>query len=385
MSTEPNWKLVSDCHGFAQLEGPWRELETKWQGGTPFQSYAWCRHWLSHRGKRYAPYILVSNDQTLIAPFAMTIIGGTRVLRLIGMGDSDYLGLVTTMPSAEAWAAVIKELHGRKAEWHLLHLHSIKQKDVVLSALGRYKGISVIERDYEKCPYLVICGTWEGYLGQRKKVKYESRRWAKRVNELGPVKVDSISPPLSPDMLGEMTDVERDSWKWNHGAAALKPGEQAEFICAMLQDPQMSARVWCLRADAKLIAFAVVFEDKDSWYYYLPSFRSSYHNAGAYLLSCIVEEAFRLGCRSVDLLQGDHGYKSLWTDQAVGVAEILACNSLWGRLLLLGYIARWRASQSVTVRRFRDTFGKVGDRRPVPQVEKMVVSSVLVGLAGFLR
>jgi len=323
-----------------------------------------------HRGTQYEPYILVSADQELIAPLAMTTIAGIRVLRLIGTGESDYLGLVTTMPSAEAWAAVIKELHGRKAEWHLLHLHSIKQKDEVLSALERYKGISVIERDYEKCPYLVIRGTWEEYLSQRKKVKYESRRWAKRVHELGPVKVESISFPLSSGLLGEMIEVEHESWKWNLGTAALKPGEQAEFLCAILQDQQMPGRVWCLRTHMQLIAFAVMFEDKDSWYYYLPSFRSRCPNAGAHLMSSIVEEAFRLGCRSVDLLQGDHGYKSLWTDQAVGVAEILAGNSLWGRLMLLGYTARWRASHSVTIRGLRDTFAKVGDRRPVPRWRK---------------
>jgi CelD/BcsL family acetyltransferase involved in cellulose biosynthesis len=379
-----SWQLIRDRDGFAQLEDRWRLMETQWEGGTPFQSFAWCNQWLKYRGKGYTPFILVHTDRGLIAPFAMTIVGRSRVLRLIGTGDSDYLGLVTSMSPGEAWRSVIAELHERKGEWHLLHLHSIKEKDDILSALRQCQGISVIERDYEKCPRLSISGTWEAYLGRRKKVKYESRRWAKRVHEYGAVTVDSVALPLSSKLVREMVDVERESWKWELGTAALKPGEQADFVCAILQDPQMPARVWCLRTDAQLVAFAVMFEDKDTWYYYLPSFRSSYHNAGAYLLSCIMEEAFRLGCRSVDLLQGDHGYKSLWTDQTVGVAEILAGNSLWGRLLLLGYIARWRASHSVLIRRIRDTYAIVGDRRPVSHLENMVISSLLAELVSLL-
>ena len=380
-----SWQLVRDRDGFAQLEERWRLLETQWEGGTPFQSFAWCNQWLKYRGKGYTPFILVNIDRSVIAPFATTIVGRTRVLRLIGTGDSDYLGLVTSISPGEAWRAVIAELHERKDEWHVLHLHSIKQKDDILSALRPYQGISVIERDYEKCPRLPISGTWEAYLGRRKKVKYESRRWAKRVNESGAVTVDSVALPLSSELVREMIDVERESWKWELGTAVLKPGEQADFVCAVLQDPQMAARVWCLRTNAKLAAFAVVFEDKAGWYYYLPSFRNSCTNAGAHLLSCIVEEAFRHGCGFADLLQGDHGYKSLWTDQIIGVAEILASNSLWGRLLLLGYLARWKASQSGTIRRLRDTFGKVGDRRSVPTVENVLVISLLVGLVGFLR
>jgi CelD/BcsL family acetyltransferase involved in cellulose biosynthesis len=362
------WQLIRDREGFAQLETRWRALETQWQGGTPFQSFAWCHQWLTHRGKSYTPYVLVRTDHRLIAPFAMTVIGGTRVLRLTGMGDSDYLGLVTSMPPGDAWGAVISELYERKTQWHLLHLQSIKQKADVLSALRQHEGIAVLERDYETCPNLPIRGTWEAYLNQRKKVKYESRRWAKRVKEFGTVTVESVAPPLPPDLMREMIEVEQDSWKWELGTAALKPGEQADFVCAILQDPRMPVRVWCLRTNAKLVAFAVVFEDQESWYYYLPSFRKHCPNAGAHLLSCIVEDAFRQGRGSVDLLQGDHGYKSLWTDEAVGVAEILAAHSLRGRMVLWGYRTRWRASNNDMLRRLRNVLRNVGDRRETNHV-----------------
>ena len=363
-----SWQVVTDRGGVSRLEDQWRSLETRWQGGTPFQTFAWCSQWLEHRGKHSSPFVLASSDGAVIAPFATTSVGGMRVLRLIGTGDSDYLGLATSMPAGQAWRAVISELHDRQGAWHLLHLHSIRQKDEVLSALTEHAGLTTIERDYENCASLSTLGTWDAYLDRRKKIRRESKRWAKRVQELGAITVDSVSPPLATELVREMIDVERESWKWELGTAALRPGEQADFVSAILRDPRMPVRVWCLRANAKLAAFAVVLEDRSGWYYYLPSFRRSCPNAGAHLLSCIVQAAFTQGRTFVDLLQGDHGYKSLWTDETVGVGEVLAASSLRGRIMLLGYVARWRASNSPLLRRLRNVVTRAGDRREANHV-----------------
>jgi CelD/BcsL family acetyltransferase involved in cellulose biosynthesis len=358
-----SWQVVTDRGGVNQLEDQWRSMENRWQGGTPFQTFAWCSQWLEHRGKRYSPLILVSSDGAVIAPFATTTVGGMRVLRLIGTGDSDYLGLATSMPAAQAWRAVIAELHDRQDAWDLLHVHSTRQKDEVVSALQEHAGLTTIERDYENCANLATLGTWDAYLDRRKKIRRESKRWAKRVQELGAITVDSVSPPVATEFVREMIDVERESWKWELGTAAFRPGEQVDFMSAILRDPRMPVRVWSLRANAKLAAFAVVLEDTSGWYYYLPSFRRSCPNSGAHLLSCIVQAAFTQGRAFVDLLQGEHGYKSLWTDETVGVGEVVAATSFFGRIMLLGYVVRWRASNSPLLQRLRNVVTRVGDRR----------------------
>ena len=56
-----------------------------------------------------------------------------------------------------------------------------------------------------------------------------------------------------------------------------------------------------------------------------------------------------------------------------------------GKRIYVVTLQRWKASQSVAIRRLRDTFAKVGDCRPVSQVEEMVVSSLLAGLVGVPR
>jgi CelD/BcsL family acetyltransferase involved in cellulose biosynthesis len=358
-----SWQVITDRGGLSRLEDQWRFMESRCEGGTPFQTFAWCTQWLEHRGKRYSPFVLVSSDGAVIAPFATISLAGMQVLRLMGTGDSDYLGLATSLPAAEAWRAVISELRDRQGAWHLLHLHSIRQKAEVLAALREHASFTTIERDYENCPSLSTLGTWDAYLNGRKKIRRESKRWAKRVQEFGAITVDSAPSPVSPELVSEMTDVERESWKWELGTAALKPGKQADFVTAILQDPRMPVKVWCLRANGKLAAFAIVLEDRTGWYYYLPSFRRSCPNAGAHLLSSPPQTAFAQGRTFIDLLQGDHGYKSLWTDETVGVSEVLAASSLPGRVMLLSYVVRWRASKSPILRRLRNVATGVGDRR----------------------
>jgi CelD/BcsL family acetyltransferase involved in cellulose biosynthesis len=361
--TQSDWKVIRDRLSFGQLEATWQRLGKESEASTPFQAFSWCRQWLEYRGQGSVPYVLVSDDQTVLAPFIKTVTAGIRVLRLMGTGDSDYLGLVTSKVPTQAWAMVMEELSRRKEEWDLLHFHSIAQPKEVLNALKMCKGMEAITREYESCPYISIRGSWEEYLARRKKVKYESKRWARRLSELGTLSVEVSPTPVNTTLLREMIEVEQSSWKWELGTAALKPGGQADFVQAVLQDPLMPARVWLLRMSGTLMAFAVVFEGKRGWYYYLPSYRKECPNSGAYLLGRIVKEAFRADCTSVDLLQGDHGYKTLWTDEVTDVSELVAAQSFKGKLALRGFQMRWLASKSHTIQRIRNWMLGVGDRR----------------------
>lgn len=357
------WSVVSDDHDIAQLEGIWRCLEKEANSATPFQGFAWCRQWLAHRACGAVPYVLLNEDRGILIPFVRATMSGVRILRFIGTGDSDYLGILSAAERAQAWFPVVDELARRRSEWDVLHLHSIAHSEDVLQALHGCRRMTAIARAYESCPYIAIDGEWNKFLAGRKKVKYELKRWARRLSELGNITTDVIPTPATGSVLGEMVEVEKSSWKWDLGTAALKPGSQAHFITAILQDSTMPARVWLLRLHGTLIAFAVVFEAHRTWYYYLPSYRKEFPNSGAHLLAAIVEEAFRSGCTCVDLLQGDHGYKALWTDETTAVSEIVAAHSFKGRIALNGYRLRWFAASNAALRRLRARVWGVGDRR----------------------
>jgi CelD/BcsL family acetyltransferase involved in cellulose biosynthesis len=131
----------------------------------------------------------------------------------------------------------------------------------------------------------------------------------------------------------------------------------------MLKDARSDLNLWTLRVSSRLAAFAVVLVAYDRWYFYLSSYREDYRHAGAHLLACIVEEACRSSCTSLDLLRGSFSYKHAWTETENEVHEIVWPVSLRGRAASLVYRARWRAARSEKLRSLRARLTRSGDRR----------------------
>jgi CelD/BcsL family acetyltransferase involved in cellulose biosynthesis len=120
-----------------------------------------------------------------------------------------------------------------------------------------------------------------------------------------------------------------------------------------------------MRVSGRLVAYALVLEGDDRWYYYLPSFRKDAPNSGSLLMAHIVEAACAGDCRVVDLLRGGHGYKRTWSDSADSVYEIVWPSSLLGRLAVMAYAVRWRAARIERLQELRARLLGVGDRRQV--------------------
>jgi CelD/BcsL family acetyltransferase involved in cellulose biosynthesis len=333
---------------------------------TPYQSFPWLEQWLRYRGAEIQPMILVLHDGETIAPLGRARMGPLREVRMLGAPDSDYVGIVTIRPVAEAWDGIAWGLADRRQSFDLVHLQSIRDCRPVVEALRRHLRGMGRERVYERCPWIATDQSWDELRKTRRNgLRSELRRWDRRIRELGHVQVERVSPPLAPELIDELEEVEHGSWKWEQGQSALRPGPQREFLRAILLDPRAEASVWLMRVSSRLVAYALVLEGEDRWYYYLPSFRKDVPNAGALLMAHIVEAACAGGCRVVDLLRGDHGYKRTWSDSADSVYEIVWPSSLLGRLAVMAYAARWRAAQSERLRELRARILRVGDRRQV--------------------
>ena len=356
-------RIVESLEGFRQLEPQWTAIADAGGVHTPYESFAWIDSWLCHRGRGIEPYILVFQDGKTIAPFGRFRVAGVRVLRLLGTGDSDYLGLATTVPISEAWNAVAQELVNRRNDWDLLHLHSVRDRNTIVTALDRHIGSGGYDRPYEDCPWVPTDRSWEHLLASRKKMRYEVRRWTRRLESQGSLVLDVVSPPAPDLLLSELEEVERVSWKWESGDAALRPGPQRDFLQAVLRDPRMSFQLWVLRISAQLVAFALVLVADNRWYYYLPTFRQDHPNAGSYLLARIIERACASNCVFVDLLRGPHAYKLDWTDLANTVYEIVHPSNMRGLAAALAYAARWRAAENGFLQQARARICRTGDRR----------------------
>lgn len=357
-------EIVQTVEEFAALGPHWGKLAAAGGVETPFQSFPWLDQWQRHRGLGLEPFILVLHGGETIAPLGRVRRAGVRVLQLLGSPDSDYPGLVTIRPLDDAWDGVARVLRERRRSFDLLHLHSVRPREPIVSALARHLGSGGHERPYEICPWIPTNRSWAAFLGSRGAgLRNEVKRWNRRMQELGEITVGRVSPPLGDALLGELGEVERASWKWAEGNAAFRSGSQGDFLEAVLRDSRSDLVAWLLRVENRLIAYAVVLTGDARWYYYLTSFRKDVANAGSLLLARIVEAACTEECQALDLLRGNHGYKRVWTDLTQPVHEIAWPSNLRGRAAALGYWARWGAARSDRLARLRSRFLGIGDRR----------------------
>lgn len=328
----------------------------------PFQSRAWLRHWATHRGVGMESFPLVVDDGATVAPFARARIAGLRVLRLLGSGDSDFNGLISAHGADAAWDSVVAELARRRGEWDFLHLHSVAQPDAIQSALERHLHRRGAVRLYDTCPFIRVEGTWAQFMGSRRRLRHEVGRWTRRLEETGPLTLRSVKTPVTQDILDVIVDIERASWKWEHGNAAFKPGSQRDFLFAVLRDAEAPARVWTLDVGNRVVAFLIVLESATRWCFYLAAYRQELKNAGAALFARVVEAAHDAGCTSVSLLRGDLPYKKDWGNDREDVYEIVCASNPLGHMGALAYRARWRAAASPLIRRVHSAL-KGADRR----------------------
>ncbi len=357
-------EIVQSPEEFVALGPQWEKLAAAGGVGTPFQSFPWVDQWQRHRGLGLEPFILVLHGGETIAPFGRGTRTGIRVLQLLGSPDSDYSGLVTIRPLDEAWDGVARALGERRRSFDLLHLHSVRQREPIVSALARHLGSGGRERPYEICPWIPTNSSWSELLARRGAgLRNEVRRWNRRMQELGEMRIERVRPPVGDALLGELVEVERASWKWEQGNAGFRTGSQGDFLEAVLRDSRSDLVVWLLRVATRLVAYAVVLIGEARWYYYLTSFRKDIANAGSLLLGHIVEAACTEECEVLDLLRGDHGYKRAWTDLTQPVYEIAWPANVRGRAAVLGYAARWRAARSDRLARLRSRLLGIGDRR----------------------
>lgn len=358
-----NDQVIRSYESFVKLESRWAAIEKGGGVKTPFQSFAWVDQWLRHRASGVEPFILVVDDGAIIAPFGLWETYGVKTIRLLGSEDSDYLGLVTSLPVEKAWHRVAAKLFADTKAWDLLHLHSVLEREAILSALMNQKGFGFYDRPYEQCPLIGITQSWEHFLSGRKKIRLGMGRWARRLEEIGSIDVEVVSPPISDTLLIELIEVEQASWKWQSGNAAFKDPSLADFLRGVLQDPRTEGKLFLCRLSNKLAGFNLVFTAGERWYYYWSVFGKEYPHVGSYLLGRVVEAAHSASCEHVDLLRGNEDYKSAWADGSKAVYEIVCYSSSRGRVAAMTYSLRWKMAQSRLLHDLRNRVMQIGDRR----------------------
>jgi CelD/BcsL family acetyltransferase involved in cellulose biosynthesis len=113
------------------------------------------------------------------------------------------------------------------------------------------------------------------------------------------------------------------------------------------------ARVDVFGSDDVVAAVSVAFTvaGRLCLYQLARSLDDAHDGAGTALLAAVVENAAEKGCREVDLLRGDEGYKRSFADEQRTLGRLRAAGGLRGRLLLAAEDAARRVKAAVSARR----------------------------------
>jgi len=317
-----------------------------------FQTYGWGRAWLDSVGADCEPWLIVAGaPPRAVLPLACRRRAGLRVLTLLGHGVSDYLGPVTPDPALGGTLA--RALLSESKRVDVVDLRGLCPAAPASERfIDELEGSSV-RRDYERCPAIDTTLTWEAYLKTRTtKFRTNLKRTFRKVEALGKVAVQIELP--SPELFGEMLEVERASWKWNSGLAYTRNPGTRELLRAALHDPGVLSEVWTCRIDSRLAGFSVVLRTSRARQYYLPSYREDSWGVGTYLLAAIVRESCESDCDEFDFLQGDEAYKFPWATHERPVLELaIAGGRPLGSAALAAIRLRWRVAQSERLRELR--------------------------------
>ena len=339
---------------FAEIEPLWRALEERAEI-SPFQTYDWARAWLDHLAPDAEPW-LVARDGTrpLLLALAARRRGGSTWLTLLGHGPSDYLGpLPPELADADA-VAIARAIGAARDRFDLLQLRGWSSSDAARDGFVASLDGRTALRAYEICPFVDTSGRWDDYLATRtKKFRANLKRTARRAEQAGAVTIGREA--VDARLFDELVEVERESWKWEHGFAFLRDPRSRAFLRAVLLDSPLERELWTLRVGEVLAAFALVFPRAASRYYYLPSFRQRFPDVGTQLLRAIVEDSFSAGFTRFDFLQGDEDYKRPWATDSRSVYEIAgAGRGMRGALAVRALELRWRAARSARLRMLRE-------------------------------
>jgi len=296
----------------------WRRLQARNPQVSPFQTWEWASLWWKHFGKgRRAQVLCVQEgDETVgIAPLYATRTGMGRVLRWIGTGISDRLGIVATPEREHAVAESV-------AEW----LEAQPCADLHQMADGSWMARTAEARGWhvtaqEKCPYVVLPETWDAYWGSLSKKTRFNIGYAQRQmqRELGEIQISTACEQELPAALEALFDLHTRRWRQRRLPGGFFHPRVRQFHREWARCAWQNGwlRLHLLRIGESVGAVLYVFHFGRRAYYYLGGFEPTLarYSMGTVLTAYAIRRAIEEGCAAFDFLRGDEPYKYRWKPQ----------------------------------------------------------------------
>jgi CelD/BcsL family acetyltransferase involved in cellulose biosynthesis len=311
-------EIVRDEASLAWLEPEWWALWQQMPEGTPFQSPAWLIPWWDSFAPGALHIVAIRREGELagLAPLYLETgpLGG-RVLP-IGIGITDYLGILLHPACAAAASAAIASAMARSALWQSWETPDLPPQ---IAALPHPcpAGCDDLLETGEPCPYLPLPQRPEELRSvvparKRRAIAMSRHRAARRGN----VTVLSLADRPVEAMLADLIRLHRLRWESRGQPGVLCDARVQAFHARTLPRLERSgmARLYALRIGEDVAAIYYGFAHRGHAYAYLtgmdPAF--AHESPGTILLAHVIEDAVREGLREFHFLRGGEAYKYGW-------------------------------------------------------------------------
>jgi CelD/BcsL family acetyltransferase involved in cellulose biosynthesis len=325
-------ETVSDYQAFLDLEPVWNEVAEAAGLDHPFLEHAWVRTWWECFGAGSTLQILVlkAGDQTIgIAPLILTPtrMWGIKVRRLgffynAHVPRADFL---IAERQEEAYRAIWKHL-SRSRDWDLLQLCQLPEGSATLEAIPELAApddCQIVTWLSGASPYVPLRrASWGQYYdGLPAKHRGNLRNRFKRLNELGPVEVETVtSGEKLADAVIEGLQIEAAAWKGEAGTAISCDPDVSRFYSTLAR--RAAERGWMrlhfLQAGPQRVAFDFSLSYKNRIHLLKLGYDPAYapYSPSNLLLCKVLQNTFERDLGEYDFLGDSADWKEKWTKHA---------------------------------------------------------------------
>jgi len=378
-------ELLQTEQALQDLRPEWEALYATTSPRNPFLSFDWtlaCREHHCPESELLIVTLREAGRLMAVAPLRRDRELGFRVLRFLGDGRSDYLGLLLLDGRTDLQSRLLEGLRRLRSEWDLAILRQLAGPYTRLAAEPPVEGLESKRVAGTVAPHLRFDGEWDALLatgpGWLRRMSKAARKWVKDGGSVARIPGDRAFRYVD-----QVAEIEAASWKGAEGVARFQPGRGQRLLREALATlgARNEMELWLAWKDERPVAFEVNFVMPDRIWLYQGAYRTEYrkYSPGGVLDFLSIERAWSQGAREYDFMSGDEPYKMERTTEQRAIRYLaLYPADTRGRLAFQLVIAsRWRLKDCQPVRVAHQRWSRWRGRAPrsntVPQTSAEAV------------
>ncbi|MBA2564656.1 MAG: GNAT family N-acetyltransferase [Gemmatimonadetes bacterium] len=331
-STPIRVDVLREEAAFLALEPVWDPLLRASGSDLVFLTFDWVTAWWRRFGAGAAPRVMVARCAGIpvgIAPFVRTTHAGIRRLGLMGGKTADYKDLIVAPAARRATVAALLRALLAQRDWDYLEWTGLREDSPNLPHLADLlaeMGCATALRRPKVFTTIPLRGSWDQYFAAlSKNSRKNARRQARALEEeRGAVVYRRAATPGDVErFMDALVRQHVERWRAHSGYSALESPTLAATYRDVARRFLASGRLRLsvLMVRDQVAATDLGFEHAGVHFSCLTSMSGSFapYSVGRLLLLRIIEDAFRDGLRTVDLLQGDEPYKAEFSPEVRGL------------------------------------------------------------------